>query len=384
MNYSALQYLKRYIFWNYSRINDYKKFPHKDISHDKQSFLFLKDSTRESETAELFKDIVYTYKNRTIGCSLDELLLRTDSTAFIIVKDDTILYEKYFNGNYRESIYTSFSTSKSFTSALIGIAIDEGYIQSLDDRVADYVPEISTAVSEELSIRHLISMSSGIAYNHSYFPWADEPKSYHYPDLKSLVLRSAKQEYQPGMYFKYVNYNTILLGIILERATKCSPSEYLQNKIWKPIQMEFSASWSLDSNESRFPKMESGINGRSIDYAKFGRLFLNNGKWNDKQIISENWIKESTSPLAFKDKEYYFLKNYYPYSMFFNDKRLYYKYGWWGLMRDIGQFDFMAIGHLGQFIFISPQKRIIIVRNGRKWGKINWWPQLFESLTDRI
>jgi CubicO group peptidase (beta-lactamase class C family) len=384
MSLSSLSYLKRYIFWNYSGINDYKKFPYKEISCERQFYSFNKDEKIESDAANRLKLIEYRYKNKTLRCSLDELLKSTGTTAFIIIKDDTILYEEYLSKHLRESINTSFSTSKSFTSALTGIAIDEGYIKSLNDKVIEYIPELENKVSNELSIRHLITMSSGIEYNHSHYPWADEAKSYHYPDLEKLVFGSTKQEYQPGKYFKYSNFNTILLGMILNRATNYPPYEYLQNKIWKPLRMEFPATWSTDSKEHNFPKMESGINARSIDYAKFGRLFLNSGRWDNKQIISEKWIKESTTPLDMMNKEYYILKNYYPYSMFFKDKQLYYKYGWWGLKKDEEHYDYMAIGHLGQFIYVCPQKRMIIVRNGSGWGQINWWPALFKSIAEML
>jgi CubicO group peptidase (beta-lactamase class C family) len=380
----TLYYLKRYIFWNNVTNKDYKKFPSKVINCDKPYYVFKKDESGAFYNSGLFRNIEYRYKNEKIRSSLNEFLRSSGTTSFIIIKNDTILFEEYFNGYGRESINTSFSTSKSFTSALTGIAIDEGFIKNLDDKVIDYIPELNGKVSDSLSLRHLITMSSGIKYNTSYYPWADEPKSYHYPDLKKLVLKNVRQEYQPGQYFKYANYNTILLGIILERSTNLSPYTYLQEKIWKPIQMEFPAAWSIDSRMTGFPKMESGINARSIDFAKFGRLFLNRGKWNDKQIISEKWIQESVSPLIPPNDQYYVVKNFYPYSMFFNDKQLYYKYGWWGLKSDAGNYDFLAIGMLGQFIYVSPSKGIIIVRNGSKWGKISWWPGLLKELAEKL
>jgi CubicO group peptidase (beta-lactamase class C family) len=380
----SMEYIKRYLVWNYPGIKDYRKFPCKDILNDKSFFKFRIDKEIESVGLDLFRNIEYRYRNNTIKCTLDELLLSTGTTAFIIIKDDALLYEKYFNKYTRESINTSFSVAKSFTSALIGIAFDEGYIKSLDDRVIDYIPELNKKLSGSVTLRHLISMSSGIRYNPSYYPWGDEPKSYYYPDLRHLVLKSVMQNFNPGQYFKYSNYNTFLLGIILERTTKIPPNEYLQEKIWKPVQMEYSGTWSIDSEKNSFIKMDTGINARSIDFAKFGRLFLKEGKWENKQIISGKWVNESTCPLILKDEQYYIQKNFYPFSMFFNDKQLYYKYGWWGLRRDPEHYDYMAIGIFGQFIFVSPQKQLIIVRNGKEWGKINWWPALFKELEGRL
>jgi CubicO group peptidase (beta-lactamase class C family) len=316
--------------------------------------------------------------------TLDDFLITTGTTAFIIISNDSILFEKYYNNCTRDSINTSFSISKSFTSALIGCAIDDKYINSDSDLVSDYIPELKSKISDNLAIKHLLSMSSGIKYDARYYPWSDEPKSYYYPDIQSLILRAVRQEYKPGQYFKYVNYNTILLGMILERAKGLNPARYLQDKIWKAIGMEYPASWSTDSKITGFPKMESGINGRSIDYAKFGRLFIKKGTWNGKQVLSDSWISQSTCPPNIENEAYYISKNYYPYSMFFKDRQLFYKYGWWGLRRDESYFDYIALGIFGQFIYLCPKKQIIIVRNGKKWGKVDWWPSIFKSLTDKL
>ena len=380
----SITYLKRFLLWNYPTINDYKKFSYQKIVCNETPFLFKKDMTEELQLLGLLKTIEYQYKKESLRCSFDELLTSTGTTAFIIIKENRVLYEKYFNNYQRESINTSFSIAKSFTSVLIGIAIDEGYIKSVEDYVIDYLPELKSRVSDSLTIKHLLNMSSGIKYNPKYFPWADEPKSYFYPDLKKLVLESTKQEYPPGLYFKYSNYNTILLGLILLRATKFLPQEYLQNKIWIPIGMEFSATWSTDNIKNNFAKMESGINARSIDFAKFGQLLLNSGRWENIQIVSQDWVKESTCPFDLDNNQYYLSKNYFPYSMFFKDKQIYYKYGWWGLKRNANYYDFMAIGNLGQFLFISAKMKLIIVRNGIKWGKIDWWPRIFDEIIEKL
>jgi CubicO group peptidase (beta-lactamase class C family) len=161
------------------------------------------------------------------------------------------------------------------------------------------------------------------------------------------------------------------------------PHEYLQNKIWTNTGMEYSATWSTDSRNKNFPKMESGINARSIDFAKFGRLVMNSGLWENDKIVSPAWISQLTIPLN-PAKQYYSGKNYYPYSMFFNDERLYYKLGWWGLSSDQKINDIVAIGNLGQFLYINSQNKLVIVRNGIKWGMINWWPNIFNQISDRL
>ncbi|HKK41454.1 MAG TPA: serine hydrolase [Bacteroidales bacterium] len=379
-----LIYLSRYAFWNNPTIRDFKRFPTARIEKGSRVSVLGREDKEWMNPPELFKNLEYRYRKETYRSSLKDLLISTETTSFIIVKDGNILFEEYFNDYSRNSVNTSFSVAKSFTSALVGIAIDEGHIGSINDRVIDYIPELKVKVSQDLTLKHLLMMSSGLYYNSSLYPWSDEPASYYYPDIQRLVLKRTKQEDEPGRYFKYVNYNTILLGIILNRSTGMLPYAYLQEKIWKPLGMEFEASWNLDSRKTDFPKMESGINAGSIDFVRFGMLFLNNGKWGERQIIPEKWVRESSEPFAPKDSDYYTGRNFYPYTMFFNDKNLYYKYCWWGIRSNDGSYDYTAIGVLGQFIYISPRKKILIVRNGKRWGKISWWPGLFRSIVEQI
>ena len=202
----------------------------------------------------------------------DAFLAKNRTQAFIVIQDDAILYEQYFNGASRDSIVTSFSTAKSFTSTLIGIAISEGYIHSVDDPITDYLPELAERdpAFANITIRDLLMMSSGIKYVEFPFVNGDDAKTYYYPDLRQLALEDTHIVGLPGEQFHYNNYHPLLLGMILERATGTSVANYLQEKIWKPVGMEYPGSWSLD--EHGFEKMESGINARAIDFAKFGRL----------------------------------------------------------------------------------------------------------------
>jgi CubicO group peptidase (beta-lactamase class C family) len=379
-----MKYLYRYLFWNLSNIDDYRRFPYQEVHRSASCFSFHKDEAKESLTKKALQLIEYRFRNRPMRCTLDDLLIATQTTSFIIIKNDTILYEKYLSGFSRDSVNTSFSIAKSFMSALTGIAIAEGYIGSIDDRVVDYIPEFKSRVSDSLSLKHLLSMSSGLTYDHHLFPWSDEPRSYYYPDLQRLIYKKTQQEYEPGTCFKYVNYNFILLGIILERAIHMPAHKFLQEKIWKPLEMEYPATWSTDSRKCNFTKMESGINARSIDFAKFGRLYLNAGVWNNRQLIPNEWITLSTSPNEDIPDQYYQLRNFHPYSVFFKDRQLYYKYGWWGIQKDSDQHDFMAIGIHGQFIYVSPCKKIIIVRNAKRWSDIDWWPDVFKQIEERL
>jgi CubicO group peptidase (beta-lactamase class C family) len=275
--------------------------------------------------------------------NFDNFLALTGTTAFMVIKDDRVLYEKYFNGYQRDSINTSFSIAKSITSALIGIAIDEGLIASADDPVTKYIPELKQKDPRfnNITIKNLLTMSSGLRYVEQSLPWSDDTKTYYNTNLRSLAL-SAKIEEAPSKRFHYNNYNPLLLGMILERTTHKHVSRYLEEKIWKPLGMDAPASWSLDSDVSGFEKMESGINARDIDFAKIGRLFLNNGDWNDRQIISQKWINESTRPDTT------------------SDPAPFYQYMWWvdiTSSRDASHYNFYAAGNYGQFIYVIPEKK---------------------------
>jgi CubicO group peptidase (beta-lactamase class C family) len=171
-----------------------------------------------------------------------------------------------------------------------------------------------------------------------------------------------------------------LLGMILERATGMSVAEYLETRIWQPIGMEYDGSWSLDSEG--FEKMESGVNARAIDFAKFGRLYLNNGNWDGTQVIPAEWVAQSTRPDALPEAV-----DYYPDEFPFKSGDGYYGYLWWGLRREETSYDFMARGNLGQYIYISPQKNLIIIRNGESYGEFDraqGWLEMFYQFASSI
>jgi CubicO group peptidase (beta-lactamase class C family) len=314
---------------------------------------------------------------------LENLLKSTKTSAFIVIQNDHLLYEKYFNGYSRDSVVTSFSMAKSFASALIGMAIDEGHIQSVDDPITQYIPELKSKGMASVTIRDLLKMSSGIKYREGLLMWGDDAKTYYASDLRSLALNEVKLVEEPGKFFWYNNYNPLLIGIILERATNTPVSQYLQEKLWKPLGMEFPASWSTDSKEHGFEKMESGINARAIDYAKFGRLFLNLGQWEGNQIISEQWVKASTQPNP-EHQEYYRYYDGDSLSKFFHTDHGYYQYFWWGYQRNKANYDFFAMGKYGQYIYISPSKNLIIVRTGEDWGKMDEWHKIFYDMASKL
>ena len=356
-------YLARYLLLNAVDISDYKIFPEREIQNSPPVFHF--SYSGNDDAIPLLSESVAPSAKTGGKDSIDQFLERNQTVAFLVIKKDQVLYERYYNGYSRSSICTSFSTAKSFVSALIGIALHENLIAGLDDSITKYIPELTAPHWPAITIRHLLGMCSGLKYKAgSFFPWSDEPRTYYALDLRPLASKARQQE-SPGQHFHYNNYNLILLGMILKRVTGGNVSTYLQEKIWKPLGMEFPASWSLDSQQSGMEKMESGLNARAIDFAKFGRLYLHYGDWDGKQIIPESWVVESTS--------------IEPDAKWTN-----YKYLWW-LPRS-GKGRFMAVGNLGQFIYIAPDKDCVILRFGR--GKPRGWQkvyvQLFNSIVEAI
>ena len=354
-------------------VYDYQKFPERALEPSNSPFEF---SLNPDEAR------IRTQFEAAAGIDdFDAFLEKKRTQAFIVIQDDAILYEQYFNGAGRDSIVTSFSTAKSFTSALIGIAISEGHIQSVNDPITDYLPELAERdpAFANITIRDLLMMSSGIKYTEFPFVNGDDAKTYYYPNLRQLALEDTHIVGLPGEQFHYNNYHPLLLGMILERATGTSVANYLQEKIWKPIGMEYPGSWSLDENG--LEKMESGINGRAIDFAKFGRLFLQNGNWNGVQVVPAEWVAESTQADTSVD-----YANYYYDDFIFANGQGYYKYMWWGIQRDAQNYDFMALGNHGQFIYISPQKNLIILRFGESYGEIDgsqrWVDMFYEFATN--
>ena len=371
------QYIFRVLRWGPSDVYDYLKFPERQMEKAAVEYHFI-EQQNNAEINDMFES------NPLID-DLESIINETDTQAFLVIKDDTLLYEQYGQGIQRDSIVTSFSTAKSFVSTLVGIAIDEGHIASVDDPITKYLPELAKrdAEFEKITIKDLLKMSSGIRYREFPLPNGDDALTYYYPDLKQLALTNTKIDDQPGEFFLYKNYHPLLLGMILERATGQPVADYLEKKIWQQIGMEYPGSWSLD--EAGFEKMESGINARAIDFAKFGRLFLKNGQWEGEQVISEDWIDESIRENQEHSPAYY--ETSFGPEIVNAANGGYYQYMWYGLRREDGADDFFAAGNHGQYIYVSPQANLIIIRNGGSYGSgLSYfgWIEIFYSFATQL
>jgi CubicO group peptidase (beta-lactamase class C family) len=346
----------RYIYWNFADINDYKKFPLDTLRNAPPLYNFKYSDHCKIKLPE---SLITTQGSG----SFEDFLISKHTKAFIIIRNDSIVYEKYIGGYDHTTIFPGFSITKSFLSALVGIAVEEGYIKSIHQPVTDFLPELKDKKFQKVTIEDLLNMRSGLRFVEGYSnPFGGMAKFYYGRNLRRYTLK-LRVESEPGKVYKYQSANSQILTLVLEKATGKRISEYLEEKIWKPIGMESIGTWNVDSKKFRENKGFCCINARSIDFAKFGQLYLNRGNLNDRQIIPENWVRESL--------------------LIRNDSRdsqgFPYTYSW----RVLENGDFFAKGILGEFIYICPVKKIVIVRIGDKSAELVW-PDLFRKIIDQL
>ena len=336
----------RGIIWGGSKYDDWKRFPSRLVRASDSPVSF------EARETGIFDDFPID------GRPLEAFLESTNTTAFIVLHDDALLYEGYFNGSSGEATQSSLSVAKSFASTLVGIAINEGYIGSLEDPISTYIPELLERDPRfgDITIRHLIMMSSGLRFERDASnPFSDDFITSHSPNLRAAALDSQIIEV-PGQRYHYNDYNPLLIGMLLERATGMAISEYLETRLWQPMGAEADGSWSLDSKHSGFERMNVGVNGRAIDLAKLGWLFLHGGKNGDRQVVPAAWVKEASSTVdAIKTSR--------------GDHANYYQHYWW---LDVENEAYYAEGNFCQFIYVYPSADLVLVRHGSDCGDTYW------------
>lgn len=267
------------------------------------------------------------------------------TTAFLIIKNDSVFHESYFDGYTKDSHTNSFSMAKSYVAAALGIAIQEGKIQSLNQPVADFFPEFSEGLATKMTVGDLASMSSGLNWDEKYYsPFSVVTRAYFDDDLKKVIL-GLKVTEKPGYEFKYSSGDTQLLALVLQKATGKNLSEYISDHFWEPLGCENEAFWQVD-NPSGIEKAYCCIASNARDFAKLGKLYKQKGNWNGQQILDTAFVALSIKP-RFEGAPY--------------------GYGFWlssYLEKDI----FYMRGHLGQFVIVIPEDDVIIVRLGHLKG----------------
>lgn len=347
----------RTVVYNFSGIDDYRIFPRRTLTAAPKPFHF-----REGRGETVVPAVVSFGSRRDV--SLSELLPATDTVAFLVVKDDAIAFERYFGGYDRATPSLSFSMAKSILSLLVGCAIADGYLTSLDQPVTDLVPELKNKGFMQVTLKHLLQMTSGIDYAENDFPFGQHVRFYYTDRLEQEILGLRLRE-RPGTRFTYKSGDAFLLTLALQRAlVGKSITQYMQERLWHPLGMEYDGSWSIDHAPDGLEKTGCCLAATARDFAKFGRLYLNMGIWDGRLIIPEGWVRESTRIDTVDGSAW-------------NYQRL-----WWLVAR--GRPDFMANGHLGQFLYVNPSAGTIIVRLGRSMGGLSRedWVQVFMSLSD--
>ena len=253
--------------------------------------------------------------------------------------------------------------AKSVIGMLIGCAIEDGFIRDVQQSVTDFVPGMAAKGWDKVSLEHVLQMTSGMDFNESYVnPFGTAARFYYGRRLEknTMALGLARS---PGTEFRYMSGNSQLLGLILERALRAkgdqrTVTQYLNDKLWQPLGMEFNASWSIDRKENGIEKTFCCLNAPARDFAKLGSLYLHKGNWNGRQLVPQEWVEHSTRIDTT------------------NGSAARYQYQFW-LPSDQG--DYMMQGILGQFVYVDPARELVMVRLGTRHGDVPW-PRVFTSL----
>jgi CubicO group peptidase (beta-lactamase class C family) len=345
--------------------NDYSHFPQRKIENQSPVFNFIKPNKDPS----LGKLIGLTNKSlNPSNVELDSFVKLHNTISFLIIRNDTILYEKY-NGKYADtSLVSSFSMVKPMISTLIGIAVEEGKIKSVDNPITDYLPEFKNKLGfDKITIKNLLQHTSGIKFSDQEFNIVSDNAEFYWghdlrKDMTALTIKTA-----PNTEFHYSSANTQLLALIIERITNKLVSSYLGTKIWQPLGMEAPAYWSLDRNDGNgMEKAFCCLQARTIDFAKFGRLYLNKGNWEGNQIVSRAWVEQSTHTDPSNNNRHYYNNN-------------------WGI-GPLKYNSFYAVGLYGQYLYLYPEKNIQIIRFGDSSLSYNpnYWQDIFIQIIDQL
>ncbi len=333
------KYIKKAIIYVFPGIEDYEIFKNRKINTGDAIPWAKSNNYMQYELKSAERDTLEHYK----------------SIAYLVIKNDSILYEEYWDSFDSLSISNSFSAAKSVVGLLLGAAIQDGYIANINQSIGEFIPEFNKPPENNITIKNLLTMSSGLNWNESYInPFSMTTQAYYGDDINQLVLHLESVE-KPGKEFKYLSGNTQLLSIIIKNATGKTLSEYLSQKLWMPLGAEKQALWSLDKADGD-EKAYCCLNSNARDFARIGKLILNQGKIKNEQIISEDYIKESIQPAAdLVDSETKEAVNFYGYQ-------------WW-ILNDNGQQIPYARGIKGQYIFVLEAQNAIVVRLGHKRSK---------------
>jgi len=287
------------------------------------------------------------YNEVNLSEDLEAFHKKTQTVAFVLIKNDSVYLEKYYDNYGSDSKSNSFSVAKSFVSALLGKAIMDGYIQSLDQKVIDFIPEIKGPYADLVTVGDLASMASGQRWDEAYYsPLSETTAAYFVEDLGKLILTQPIDEV-PGIEFIYKSGTTQLLGMVISKATGKNLTDYLYETLWNPMGAEHESFWQVDSAKKGLEKAYCCIASNAKDFARLAKLYKDHGKWNGKVLLDSTFVTKSIQPRFPESPEY--------------------GYSWW-LKEYKGHKVFMMRGHLGQYVITFPEENLILVRLGHTKG----------------
>ncbi len=329
-------------------------FHHMDKLGFQQDWVHKPDQAYPLRESSVPFSVSYTYRGQPY--SLDNYYQQSSVLGFLVLKNDQIILEKYFHGSDRDSRFISNSMAKSVLSVLIGVAIEEGKIGSVEEPVEKYLPDLATSGYHGVRIKDALQMATGVNFNEDYLkPNADVHRLV--ADLVrgdesfETLAASIKSKTKPGTAFEYQSINTEVLGLVLETATREPLNQYAEEKLWKKIGTQSDAFFYRSKRQPNLCAFGC-LNATLRDYARFGLMAMQGGRIGDTRIVSQAWIHESTTPVA------PFLK---PKPNLKNDvTRIGYQYQWWIPYGNDGAF--VAMGIYGQMIYVNPARHVVIVQ----------------------
>ena len=294
----------------------------------------------------------FTFKGNTR--SVNNFLDETSTTALLVVKGNTITFEDYYQGTTATDRRISWSLAKSFLSALFGIAVHDGDIESIHDPVTKYVPELNGTGYDNVAIKDVLQMSSGVGFNEDYDDFHSDinrfGRTFAVGGSFDNFAKSLQRAREPGKVLHYVSIDTHVVGMVLRAATGRDIVDYFDDKLWSKIQPEDSVLYIIDKQNE--PMVLGGMNLRTRDFTRFGQLYLNKGKWRDTQVVPESWVKASVTPDA---------PHLMPGDRETANTNLGYGYQWW--IPENADQEFMGLGIYGQFLYVNQQANVVIVKN---------------------
>lgn len=287
-----------------------------------------------------------TPQERLAKETVETFLKRQKTTAFIVLRNDSLLYEQYFNGAVPEQANIVFSVTKAITATLTAIAVEEGRLR-LSQPVADFFPAFAEKNQVQLQIKHLMDMVSGLRWNDFKDLWR-LGNLYYTDNQERFVAQYSHYKYPIGTHFSYQSLATQILGLCLEKAIKQPLAQYMTSKLWQPAGMKYNAYWTLDSKKKRHARTFAGLALTARDMARFGQLLVHRGKWNGQQLIPLWFIKQ----LETRDL-----------TRWFGYVNSYWRDGYEEANFSASQY-YCATGYKGQYIYVDPKKNMVIVRTG--------------------